>query len=103
MLCEKLVASTSKPKLRIAFIENSITSGAWNDLSENARGSAQWNDQNNAYMIYGAITARKLNVHWQLSSVSGIGLMHSTQLPFVMPNVYSSIKLTTDTTANPAL
>ena len=68
-----------KPKLptrRIEFIGNSITCGYGieGDGSEKKFSYSQ----ENAYMTYGARTARALNAQWQLVSRSGIGVYRNS-------------------------
>lgn len=73
----------------IEFIGDSITCGASADTSLVKCGAGRWEDQHNAYMAYGPVTARKLRADWVLSSVSGIGLMHSCcNMTVLMPQVF---------------
>lgn len=45
-------------------------------------------------MSYGPVTARMLDAQWMLSSVSGIGLMHSCcDMDIVMPDVYDKLNM----------
>lgn len=92
--CEKLLPPPPRPKRRIEFIGNSITCGMGNDVEVMPCGTGQWYDQHNAYLAYGPRTARALDAEWQLSSVSGIGLIHSccghTKL---MPDVFAQTNL----------
>jgi hypothetical protein len=95
--CNELLAPTPRPKRKIEFIGNSITCGMGNDASAIPCGTANWYDQHNAYMAYGPLTARALNTQWHLSSVSGIGLMHSCcNMNIVMPPVFNKIDLRGD-------
>jgi len=92
--CAKLLPPAARPTRRIEFIGNSITCGASSDESAVPCGKGKWEDQHNAYQAYGPTTARALNAEWQLTAVSGIGLMHSCcELPYVMPQVYDKINL----------
>lgn len=92
--CERLLAPAAKPLRKIEFIGNSITSGTGSDLSIPCGSTEDWYDQHNAYLSYGPLTARKLNAQWQLTSVSGIGLMHSCcNMKLTMPDVYDKINL----------
>ncbi len=92
--CENLLEPTPKPERKIEFYGNSITCGTGSDLSEIPCDSAQWYDQHNAFMSYGPVTARMLDAQWMLSSVSGIGLMHSCcDMDIVMPDVYDKLNM----------
>ncbi len=92
--CENLLSLPSKPKRKIECIGNSITCGASADESEIPCGKGVWQDQHNAYLAYGPTTARNLNAQWILSSVSGIGLIHSCcNLDVTMPQVYDNINM----------
>jgi hypothetical protein len=95
--CQRLLQPDAKPTRKIEFYGNSITCGTGMDMSAVPCGAkgADWHDQHNAYMSYGAQTARRLNAQWQLTSYSGIGLIHSCcNLDFVMPDVYDRLNLT---------
>ena len=97
IICSKLLSPSKKPERKIEFIGNSITCGSGNDESVIACNTAEWYDQHNAYMAYGPLTARSLNAQWQLSSVSGIGLMHSCcNKEKVMPQVFDKINMSGD-------
>ncbi len=96
--CHQLLKPLRKPKRKIECIGNSITCGASSDLSGIPCGKGKWQDQHNAWMSYGAVTARALHAQVHLSSVSGIGLMHSCcNLEIVMPEVYDKISMRNDT------
>lgn len=98
--CRQLVKSPPKPKRKIEFIGNSITCGTGSDLTEIPCGKGMWQDQHNAYLSYGAITARTLNAQYHLSAVSGIGLMHSCcNMNIIMPPVFDKISMRNDTIA----
>ena len=75
--CQQLVEPSARPKRKIEFIGNSITCGTGADQSEIPCGKGVWQDQHNAYLSYGPVTARALNAQYHLSAVSGIGLMRS--------------------------
>jgi lysophospholipase L1-like esterase len=96
--CHALIKPPAKPKRKIEFIGNSITCGAGSDLSEIPCGKGVWQDQHNAYMSYGPVTARSLNAQYYLSAVSGIGLMHSCcNMNIIMPPVFDKISMRNDT------
>lgn len=100
--CEKLLNPDEKPAKKIEFIGDSITCGAGSDESEVKceTPGASWHDQHNAYFAYGPTTARSLNAQWHLSSVSGIGLMHSCcDKKIVMPQVFDKVSLAKDAIA----
>jgi hypothetical protein len=95
--CDYLVKPLPKPKRKIEFIGNSITCGASSDMTEVPCGKGVWHDQHNAYMAYGPVTARTLNAQWHLSSVSGIGLIHSCcNMNIIMPPVFDKIEMRGD-------
>lgn len=92
--CKSLQEPPPMPTRRIEFIGNSITCGTGSDESLVPCGQGRWEDQHNAYLSYGAITARNLQAQFHLSSVSGIGLMHSCcDLPIVMPQVFDKVHM----------
>lgn len=92
--CRQLLPPAPLPSRKMEFIGNSITCGASSDESTVPCGKGQWHDQHNAYMAYGPTVARALKAQWQLTSVSGIGLMHSCcNLDIVMPQVYDKVSL----------
>lgn len=95
--CDKLLPPPAKPKRKMEFIGDSITCGAGSDESEIPCGKGEWHDQHNAWFAYGPTTARSLNAQWHLSSVSGIGLMHSCcDKKVIMPQVFDQISLAKD-------
>jgi len=99
MQCEELMP-VHQPKRKIEFIGDSITCGTGIDLSVSPCGKGNWYDQHNAYMSYGPVTARSLDAEWQLTSVSGIGLIYSCcDLKITMPKVFDKIDLRADTIA----
>ena len=92
--CKGLLPLSAKPIRKMECIGNSITCGASADESEIPCGKGVWQDQHNAYLAYGPVTARNLNAQWILSSVSGIGLIHSCcNMDVVMPQVYDNINM----------
>jgi hypothetical protein len=100
IICKELLKPTDKPVRKIEFIGNSITCGAGADDAEVPCGKGVWHDQHNAYLSYGAVTARALNAQYHLSSVSGIGLMHSCcNMNIIMPPVFDKISMRNDTIA----
>jgi Carbohydrate esterase 2 N-terminal/GDSL-like Lipase/Acylhydrolase family len=98
--CEKLLVPNPKPNRKIEFIGNSITCAAGSDMAVIPCGRGMWHDQHNAYLSYGANTARALNAQYHLSAVSGIGLMHSCcNMNIVMPPVFDKVSMRNDTIA----
>ena len=98
---KQLPKETVKKTKKIEFIGNSITCGMGNDAKEIPCGTGEWYDQHNAYWAYGPIISRKLNVDFQLSSVSGIGMYRNWNdehnLEPIMPQVYGNLYLNTNT------
>ncbi|HEY4324086.1 MAG TPA: SGNH/GDSL hydrolase family protein [Mucilaginibacter sp.] len=87
--CEQLLLLPAKPKKKIEYIGDSITSGTGMDLSVVPCGKGQWQDQHNAYMSYGARTSRNLNAQWHLTAQAGVGLIHSCcNMNIVMPQIF---------------
>ncbi len=100
--CDELLEPDPKPARKLEFIGDSITCGAGSDESEVKceTPGASWHDQHNAYFAYGPTTARALKAQWHLSSVSGIGLMHSCcDKKIVMPQVFDKVSLAKDSIA----
>jgi lysophospholipase L1-like esterase len=98
--CEKILTPPVKENRKLEFIGDSITCGFGSDESEIKCGTktAQWYDQHNAYFAYGPTTARALNAQYHLSSVSGIGLMHSCcDKKILMPQVFDKVNMAKDT------
>lgn len=96
--CAALTELPPKRVRKIEFIGNSITCGASSDTSAIPCGKGVWQDQHNAYLSYGAVTARKLNAQYHLSAVSGIGLMHSCcNMDIIMPQVFDKVSMRNDT------
>jgi lysophospholipase L1-like esterase len=94
--CEKLL-SLSMPKRKMEFIGDSITCGTGSDQSVVKCDQGKWYDQHNAYMSYGPTTARALDAEWQLTSLSGIGLIHSCcNLKVTLPNIFDKVFLVQD-------
>jgi len=89
---DKLLKPKALPIRRIECYGNSITCGTGSDMSVVPCDSGEWHDQHNAYMSYGAVTARNLNAQWMLSSFSGIGLIHSCcNITFAMPQIFDKV------------
>ena len=98
--CKKLLPLPAKPSEKIEFIGNSITCGFGADTTKIGCGKGQWYDEHNAYMAYGPLTARALHAQWELTSVSGIGMIHSCcGMKILMPQVYDKIDLRDDSIA----
>lgn len=96
--CQQILEPDPKPSRKIEFIGNSITCGTGSDQSVIPCGKGVWQDQHNAYLSYGSITARELNAQFHLSAVSGIGLMHSCcNMNILMPQVFDKISMRNDT------
>lgn len=98
--CRSLKRLPAKPARAIECIGNSITCGTGSDLLAIPCGKGVWEDQHNAYMSYGAVTARNLQAQYCLSAVSGIGLMHSCcRLQITMPQVFDKVNMRADSIA----
>jgi len=95
--CEQLLPLPPPLKRKIEYFGDSITSGTGMDQSVFPCGQGQWYDQHNAYMSYGARTARNLNADWQLSALAGVGLLHSCcNMKVVLPQIYDKVVLAAD-------
>ncbi|NCD69593.1 SGNH/GDSL hydrolase family protein [Mucilaginibacter agri] len=95
--CVELLTLPAKPARKIEYIGDSITCGSSMDQSAIKCDSGQWYDQHNAFMSYGAVTARALNAQYVLSSVSGIGLIHSCcSMGVTMPQVFDKVDMRAD-------
>jgi hypothetical protein len=98
VLAEELLPPPALPARKIECIGNSITAGTGMDESEIPCGKGEWYDQHNAWMSYGALTARMLQAQWHLTAVAGIGLVHSCcQMDIVMPQVFDKMDLRDNT------
>ncbi|RYF83558.1 MAG: acetyl xylan esterase, partial [Chitinophagaceae bacterium] len=96
-IAKKIIRPVKKPVRKIEFIGDSITCGMGNDESSQPCGKGEWYDQNNAWMAYGPLTARTVKAQWHLSSISGIGLMHSCcNKTTVMPPLFKKLSLSAD-------
>ncbi|MGF1922616.1 MAG: SGNH/GDSL hydrolase family protein [Bacteroidia bacterium] len=94
--CENLLNPPKLQKRKMEFIGDSITCGFGADerAVKCSDKNTQWYDQHNAYQAYGPITARSLNAQYHLSSVSGIGLIHSCcDKKILMPQVFDKINM----------
>ena len=92
--CQELLPAPALPKRKIECFGNSITCGTGSDMDEIPCGKGVWQDQHNAYLSYGAQTARALKAQYHLTSASGIGLMHSCcDMKVIMPQIYDKINL----------
>lgn len=95
--CAQLLPMPAKPLRKVEYIGDSITCGSSLDMSGIQCGAGKWFDQHNAYMSYGPITSRALNAQYVLSSVSGIGLIHSCcDMKIVMPQVFDKVNMRMD-------
>lgn len=96
--CEKLLPLAAKPKRKIEYFGDSITSGTGMDQSAVPCGKGQWHDQHNAYMSYGARTSRNLDAQWQLTAQAGIGMVHSCcDMKVIMPQIFDKVFFRNDT------
>lgn len=92
IVCDQLVPQTNRQQALIEFIGDSITCGNGSDMSMSDCSTADWYDQHNAYDAYGPTIARKLNMNYLLSSVSGIGLTKSCcGTSYTLPDIYHTI------------
>lgn len=97
-IAKKIIAPSRAPRRRMEFIGDSITCGMGNDESDKSCGQGEWYDQHNAWIAYGPLTARHYNAQWHLSSISGIGLMHSCcNKSTIMPPLFKKLGLSADT------
>ena len=95
---QALLPPPALPERKIECIGNSITAGTGMDLSYIPCNKGEWYDQHNAWMSYGARTARALNAQWHLTAVAGIGLVHSCcDMGIVMPQVFDKMDLRDNT------
>lgn len=94
--CEKLLQLPPRPKRKMEFIGTNITAGADMDRSLYPCNFGEWYGHHNAYMSYGAVTARNLKADFQITAISGIGLLSSCcEIP-TMPKAFNKVNLRTD-------
>lgn len=90
----KIKKSKNPPFRKIEFFGNSITCGMGADESLIKCDEGEWYEQHNAWMSYAGHSARAFNAEFHLSSVSGIGLMHSCcGMEITIPQVYDKISM----------
>ncbi|HOK97696.1 MAG TPA: SGNH/GDSL hydrolase family protein [Bacteroidales bacterium] len=90
---DELLPADPLPERKIELFGNSITCGfgIYTDMCDKAVDN-EWYIANAAALSYGAITAHNLNAQYHLTSVSGIGLIHSCcDMTYTMPDVYDKI------------
>ncbi len=96
----KLAPISSQKKKKIEFIGDSITCGAQNDPSQVPCDQGEYFDHHNAYLAYGPVVSRSLNVDFSLSSVSGIGIYRNWNDEHIdepiMNDVYENLYLNTE-------
>jgi hypothetical protein len=84
----QMLAPPARPKRRIEFFGDSITSGMGDEAPMNGRDDV--GRDKNSYLSYAGITARNLNAELHQTSQSGIGVMISW-FPFTMPDFYDQL------------
>ena len=84
----KLLTPPKRPKHRIEFFGDSITSGMGNESPDDGVDNRE-KDKNN-FMSYDAITARDLQAELHVTSQSGIGIFVSW-FDFIMPQFYDQL------------
>ncbi len=95
--CQEVLELPAALDRKLEFIGNSIVCGFGADVSQTACNTGEWYDNNNAYLSYASIVSRDLGAHCHLSSVSGIGMVHSCcDNTYTMPDVFEKINLGTD-------
>ncbi|WP_051201380.1 SGNH/GDSL hydrolase family protein [Christiangramia portivictoriae] len=100
IIAENLLNTEAEKTPLIEFIGNSITCGMGAQTEEIPCDTAEWYDQHNAYLAYGPRTARRLNLNFRLSCVSGMGMYRNwnDEDQPVMPDVYENLRLNADST-----
>ncbi len=95
-----LVEIKCENRKKIEFIGNSITCGAQSDPSQVPCDKGEYMDHHNAYLAYGPVLSRSLNVDFLLSSYSGIGMYRNWNDEHIdepiMPEVYENLHLNKD-------
>lgn len=100
IIANELLKAPKNKKWLFEFYGDSITCGASSDTSAVGCHQGRWEDQHNGYMSYGAQLARKEDADWILSSVSGIGLMHSCcDMKIDMRQVWKTMDMREDSIA----
>ena len=89
----KLLRPPARPKRRIEFYGDSITSGMGNEAALEAADDVL--AEKNNFLSYSSIAARKLNAEYVTVSQSGIGIMVSW-FDFIMPNFYDQLSAVGD-------
>jgi len=84
----RLLAPPARPKRRIEFFGDSITSGMGDESPDDGEDGLL--KDKNSFMSYAAITARNLDAEIHMTSQSGIGIMVSW-FPFIMPQFYDQL------------
>lgn len=84
----KLLNPPIRPKRKIAFFGDSVTSGQGNEAADN-RGDKDSSEKNN-YLSYSSITARNLDTEHHTVSLSGIGIMVSW-FDYTMPEYFDQV------------
>jgi hypothetical protein len=84
----QMLAPPARPKRRIEFFGDSITSGMGDEAPLNGRDDVS--RDKNSFLSYAGITARSLNAELHQTSQSGIGVMISW-FPFTMPDFYDQL------------
>jgi hypothetical protein len=80
-----LLKPPDRPKRKLLFYGNSITCGMGNEAADNADDDNMAEENN--YLAYGAIAARKLDAEYVCIAKSGIGILISW-FDMVMPEYY---------------
>ncbi|MDT0688993.1 GDSL-type esterase/lipase family protein [Salegentibacter sp. F188] len=95
---DKISSPKIKDRPKIEFIGNSITCGMGADTEEYPCDTGEWYFQHNAYLAYGQRVARALDVDFELSCVSGMGMYRNwnDEDQPVMPDVYENLYLNND-------
>ena len=84
-----------KPRAKIEFIGDSITCGMGAETSDKSCEEGEWFDQHSAYLAYGPVVARALEVDFEVNCVSGMGMYRNwnDENEPVMPEVYPYLHL----------